>query len=73
MSKFVEFEYYETGKKFFLNAENVNNFQEWNNDGTWIAMMPHFDHMNDAKEPAMIPFVVYVKGTPSEVLEKLNG
>ncbi len=73
MSRYVEFEYYESDQKFFLNKESVSNFQPWKDGSTMISMMPHFEPFPDYENPHIAPFVCFVKGTMEEVAAKLNG
>lgn len=73
MSRYVEFEYYESDEKFFINKESVSNFQPWKEGSTMICAMPHFEPFPDYENPHMAPFMCFVKGTMEEVAAKLNG
>jgi len=75
MDRFVEFEYYENGKKFFINREQVANFETWLAGSVKIAMMPHFDPVDNPEDgaPPVAPFICFVRGTMEEVAAKLNG
>ena len=73
MARYVELEYYESDKKFFINKESVSNFQDWNDGSTMICAMPHFEPFPDFEAPQPAPFICFVKGTAKEIAEKLDG